>query len=132
MKLTFRTAAAGLVLLSSAGLASAQEVTGAGASFPAPLYAKWAADYYKATGVKINYQSVGSGAGLVGFGPVREGGGAGKCPVRKQSGATPPTRQLEQSVCDRNSAERGAFRSAGSGGVRPRRTHGRQPFLTGP
>ncbi|WP_027996123.1 phosphate ABC transporter substrate-binding protein PstS [Simplicispira psychrophila] len=41
-----------------------QEATGAGASFPAPLYAKWASDYYKATGVKINYQSVGSGAGL--------------------------------------------------------------------
>lgn len=41
-----------------------QEATGAGASFPAPLYAKWAADYYKATGVKINYQSVGSSAGL--------------------------------------------------------------------
>ena len=40
------------------------EATGAGASFPAPLYAKWAADYNKATGVKINYQSVGSGAGL--------------------------------------------------------------------
>lgn len=43
---------------------SAQEITGAGASFPAPLYSKWAADYNKATGVKINYQSVGSGAGL--------------------------------------------------------------------
>jgi phosphate transport system substrate-binding protein len=42
----------------------AQDVTGAGASFPAPLYAKWAADYNRATGVKINYQSVGSGAGL--------------------------------------------------------------------
>ncbi len=42
----------------------AQEATGAGASFPAPLYAKWASDYHKATGVKINYQSVGSGAGL--------------------------------------------------------------------
>ena len=41
-----------------------QEATGAGASFPAPLYAKWAADYHKATGVKVNYQSVGSGAGL--------------------------------------------------------------------
>ena len=40
------------------------EATGAGASFPAPLYAKWAADYNKATGVKINYQSVGSGAGI--------------------------------------------------------------------
>jgi ABC-type phosphate transport system substrate-binding protein len=42
----------------------APEVTGAGASFPAPLYSKWAADYNKATGVKINYQSVGSGAGI--------------------------------------------------------------------
>ncbi len=47
-------------------LAAAQvnEITGAGATFPAPLYAKWAAEYFKATGVKINYQSVGSGAGL--------------------------------------------------------------------
>jgi len=44
--------------------AQAQEATGAGASFPAPLYAKWASDYHKATGVKINYQSVGSSAGI--------------------------------------------------------------------
>lgn len=41
-----------------------QEVTGAGATFPAPLYAKWAAEYNKETGIKVNYQSVGSGAGL--------------------------------------------------------------------
>lgn len=45
-------------------VAAAQEATGAGASFPAPLYSKWAADYNKATGVKVNYQSVGSSAGL--------------------------------------------------------------------
>lgn len=45
-------------------MSTAQDVTGAGASFPAPLYSKWAADYNRATGVKINYQSVGSGAGL--------------------------------------------------------------------
>ncbi|WP_157077083.1 phosphate ABC transporter substrate-binding protein PstS [Curvibacter delicatus] len=51
-------------LMTAAGVAAAQDVTGAGASFPAPLYAKWAADYNKATGVKINYQSVGSGAGI--------------------------------------------------------------------
>lgn len=50
--------------LSASSAFAQQEATGAGASFPAPLYAKWAADYYKATGVKINYQSVGSGAGL--------------------------------------------------------------------
>jgi phosphate transport system substrate-binding protein len=47
-----------------AGVALAQEVTGAGATFPAPLYSRWAADYNKATGARINYQSVGSGAGL--------------------------------------------------------------------
>jgi phosphate transport system substrate-binding protein len=46
------------------GAANAQDATGAGASFPAPLYSKWAAAYNKATGAKINYQSVGSSAGL--------------------------------------------------------------------
>jgi phosphate transport system substrate-binding protein len=44
--------------------AAAQGVTGAGASFPAPLYAKWADAYQKATGTRVNYQSVGSGAGM--------------------------------------------------------------------
>jgi len=44
--------------------ASAQEVTGAGASFPAPIYAKWADAFNKASGIRINYQSVGSGAGI--------------------------------------------------------------------
>lgn len=64
MNITRRSAAVGLISLSFAGFAFAQEVTGAGASFPAPLYSKWAADYNKATGVKVNYQSVGSGAGI--------------------------------------------------------------------
>ncbi|MHB1200187.1 MAG: phosphate ABC transporter substrate-binding protein PstS [Polaromonas sp.] len=50
--------------MSFATLSAAQNVTGAGASFPAPLYSKWAADYQKATGVQVNYQSVGSGAGI--------------------------------------------------------------------
>jgi len=45
-------------------VANAQDITGAGASFPAPIYAKWAAEYHKVTGVKVNYQSVGSGAGI--------------------------------------------------------------------
>ena len=45
-------------------LAVAQDVTGAGATFPAPMYAKWADAYNKATNVRINYQSVGSGAGI--------------------------------------------------------------------
>ena len=51
--------------LVSVGSASfAQDVTGAGATFPAPLYAKWADAYNKANGARLNYQSVGSGAGL--------------------------------------------------------------------
>ena len=51
--------------LAGIGSASfAQDVTGAGATFPAPLYAKWADAYNKANGARLNYQSVGSGAGL--------------------------------------------------------------------
>ncbi len=49
---------------SFATVAGAQEITGAGATFPAPIYAKWASDYNKATGVKVNYQSIGSGGGI--------------------------------------------------------------------
>jgi phosphate transport system substrate-binding protein len=44
--------------------AGAAEIVGAGATFPAPLYAKWAEAYNKSTGTKVNYQSVGSGAGI--------------------------------------------------------------------
>ncbi len=54
-------AAAAALFVSSA---FAQDVTGAGASFPAPVYAKWADAYNKAIGARINYQSVGSGAGI--------------------------------------------------------------------
>ena len=64
MNFRIHVACAALASIAFAGAAAAQDVTGAGASFPAPLYAKWAADYNKATGVKINYQSVGSGAGI--------------------------------------------------------------------
>lgn len=59
-----RVAATAVFFAGSSGLVLAQSVTGAGATFPAPLYAKWADTYHKATGAKINYQSVGSGAGL--------------------------------------------------------------------
>ena len=62
-KFTLATVA-GITALTYSFGAFAQDVTGAGATFPAPLYAKWASDYNKATGVKINYQSVGSGAGI--------------------------------------------------------------------
>ena len=67
MKLSFKFSLVNAVAMAAVSLpmmSMAQDVTGAGASFPAPLYSKWAADYNRATGVKINYQSVGSGAGL--------------------------------------------------------------------
>jgi len=49
-----------------AGVASSQSVdlTGAGATFPYPIYSKWFSDYAQQTGVKINYQSIGSGGGI--------------------------------------------------------------------
>jgi len=53
-----------LVAASLSMTAQAAEVTGAGASFPAPIYAKWADAYQKATSNKINYQSIGSGGGI--------------------------------------------------------------------
>jgi phosphate transport system substrate-binding protein len=59
-----RSSLAALGLSLAACSVLAQDVTGAGATFPAPLYAKWADAYNKATSARINYQSVGSGAGL--------------------------------------------------------------------
>ena len=67
MQISFKLPLLSLAVVSTlgyAGAASAQEVTGAGATFPAPIYAKWASDYNKATGVKVNYQSIGSGGGI--------------------------------------------------------------------
>ncbi|MFN8481895.1 MAG: phosphate ABC transporter substrate-binding protein PstS [Anaerolineae bacterium] len=45
----------------------ASALTGAGATFPAPLYTRWFSDYNKLTNVKVNYQGVGSGAGITQF-----------------------------------------------------------------
>lgn len=51
-------------LLAIGATAGAQDLTGAGSSFAAPIYNKWAGPYAAKTGVKINYQSVGSGTGI--------------------------------------------------------------------
>ncbi|MCF8156101.1 MAG: phosphate ABC transporter substrate-binding protein PstS [Rhodoferax sp.] len=67
MRIAFKSPLLSLVVASTlgfAGVAGAQEITGAGATFPAPIYSKWAADYNKATKVKVNYQSIGSGGGI--------------------------------------------------------------------
>jgi phosphate transport system substrate-binding protein len=50
--------------LGAASIASAADITGAGATFPYPIYAKWADAYKKATGTGLNYQSIGSGGGM--------------------------------------------------------------------
>src|SRR5260221_6222630 len=55
------TAMAGLAAVSPA---TAQSLTGAGATFPNPIYSKWFDAYNKKTGVQINYQSIGSGGGI--------------------------------------------------------------------
>ena len=55
---------AGGVLAAGANAANAQDLNGAGATFPYPVYSKWFSDYARATGVRINYQSIGSGGGI--------------------------------------------------------------------
>ncbi len=54
----------GMLLGMAALTAQATDITGAGATFPFPVYAKWAADYKAASGNAVNYQSIGSGGGI--------------------------------------------------------------------
>ncbi len=58
----FAVAAAAAMTMASA--AHAADITGAGATFPYPIYAKWAEAYKKSTGVGLNYQSIGSSGGI--------------------------------------------------------------------
>lgn len=53
-----------LSALAAVSLVAADKINGAGASFPAPIYYKWAHDYQAQTGVQVNYQSIGSGGGI--------------------------------------------------------------------
>jgi phosphate transport system substrate-binding protein len=57
-------AVAGALAAASTLPASAVDISGAGATFPYPIYAKWADAYKKETGVGLNYQSIGSGGGI--------------------------------------------------------------------
>src|SRR5438128_8666326 len=57
-------AALGAMLVASATAAQAADLSGAGATFPAPVYAKWAETYKAQTGVGLNYQAIGSGGGI--------------------------------------------------------------------
>ena len=62
MKFIRSIVAAGLVAVAAPAFAA--DITGAGATFPFPVYSKWADAYKKETGNGLNYQSIGSGAGI--------------------------------------------------------------------
>lgn len=80
----YRATALAALLAGVAAPAAAQKLTGAGATFPNPVYTKWFDAYHKKTGVQVNYQSIGSGGGIRQFtegtvdfgatdGPMNEG-----------------------------------------------------------
>src|SRR5881394_4101878 len=54
----------GMLAIAGASMAHATDISGAGATFPYPIYAKWADAYKKETGIGLNYQSIGSGGGI--------------------------------------------------------------------
>ncbi len=79
-----RSVTLAIILTAAAVPALASEaITGAGASFPFPVYSKWAAEYRKVSGVDLNYQSIGSGGGIR---AIRDGTvdfGASDVPLKK-------------------------------------------------
>jgi phosphate transport system substrate-binding protein len=64
MKQTYKSIIIGAAAALAFSSAVAADMTGAGATFPYPIYAKWAETYKAATGNGLNYQSIGSGAGI--------------------------------------------------------------------
>jgi phosphate transport system substrate-binding protein len=61
---SLRTLTAIGLIAAAVGPATAADISGAGATFPYPIYAKWADAYKKETGIGLNYQSIGSGGGI--------------------------------------------------------------------
>ncbi len=76
-----------LTTLAAVGLGSAQaqerSIAGAGATFPYPIYARWAEAYYKQTGLQLNYQSIGSGGGIAQIKAKTVDFGASDAPLTK-------------------------------------------------
>lgn len=64
IKRVVKTLIAAIGVAVTFGAAQAADITGAGATFPYPIYAKWAEAYKKASGNGLNYQSIGSGGGI--------------------------------------------------------------------
>ena len=85
MKKLLSVAGLGVVLLT--GSVSAQKaatINGAGATFPYPVYSKWAYKYNELTGVKMNYQSIGSGGGIAQIKAKTVDFGASDAPLKKE------------------------------------------------
>ena len=80
---SFKSTLAAFALV-AAPLAGAADLTGAGATFPAPVYAKWAEAYQKATGNRINYQSIGSSGGIRQIRAKTVDFGASDAPLRSE------------------------------------------------
>src|SRR5262249_9845011 len=64
MRFMSYAAAASIAAALSINTVQAADISGAGATFPYPIYAKWADAYKKETGIGLNYQSIGSGGGI--------------------------------------------------------------------
>jgi phosphate transport system substrate-binding protein len=76
-----------LLAVAPAAALAAPAINGAGASFPAPIYMRWLQDYNKATGNRVNYQSVGSGAGVRQFVAGTVNFGASDEPIKASEAA---------------------------------------------
>ena len=90
-------AAAGFIAAAAFVPAQAADISGAGATFPYPIYAKWADAYKKETGNGLNYQSIGSGGGIKQITAqhrdvrrVRHAAAAGKSWIRSASSSFRP------------------------------------------
>ena len=85
MRKLFKLVCIALSLSSAAAVTAAPitSITGAGATFPYPIYAKWAEAYQKQTGIGLNYQSIGSGGGIKQINAYTVDFGASDMPLRE-------------------------------------------------
>jgi phosphate transport system substrate-binding protein len=84
VKNAIKSAVVAAVSVVAMAAAQAQTITGAGASFPAPVYAKWADAYKTETGTSVNYQSIGSGGGIKQIKAKTVTFGASDAPLKKE------------------------------------------------
>lgn len=88
MKFSMKSLSVAVAGLASAAViattALAADISGAGASFPYPIYAKWASAYKAASGIGLNYQSIGSGGGIAQIKARTVAFGASDAPLKVQ------------------------------------------------